>query len=127
MPHDYSAHRQQYTLFSYKICESAFRDNQTFSSEIYRDSPGVQSLGRTILEMVGDEHRRYRNVVQPMFLRPKVASWRSEEHTSALQSLLRISYAVFCLQKKTENNKINSSDTNSDLIILSRQPKQHNK
>src|SRR3546814_17066055 len=25
--------------------------------------------------MVGDEHRRYRNVVQPMFLRPKVASW----------------------------------------------------
>src|SRR3546814_10427204 len=26
---------------------------------------------------------------------------RSEEHTSALQSLLRISYAVFCLKKKT--------------------------
>src|SRR3546814_7658742 len=26
---------------------------------------------------------------------------RSEEHTSALQSLMRISYAVFCLQKKT--------------------------
>src|SRR3546814_10298340 len=27
---------------------------------------------------------------------------RSEEHTSALQSLMRISYAVFCLKKKTE-------------------------
>src|SRR3546814_3208731 len=27
--------------------------------------------------------------------------WRSEEHTSELQSLMRISYAVFCLQKKT--------------------------
>src|SRR3546814_2920996 len=27
---------------------------------------------------------------------------RSEEHTSELQSLMRISYAVFCLQKKTE-------------------------
>src|SRR3546814_5583832 len=26
--------------------------------------------------------------------------WRSEEHTSELQSLMRISYAVFCLQKK---------------------------
>src|SRR3546814_5958807 len=26
--------------------------------------------------------------------------WRSEEHTSALQSLMRTSYAVFCLQKK---------------------------
>src|SRR3546814_5408514 len=30
----------------------------------------------------------------------KVAPVRSEEHTSELQSLMRISYAVFCLQKK---------------------------
>src|SRR3546814_4956631 len=30
--------------------------------------------------------------------------WRSEEHTSELQSLMRISYAVFCLKKKNENN-----------------------
>src|SRR3546814_2887058 len=29
---------------------------------------------------------------------------RSEEHTSELQSLMRISYAVFCLKKKTRNN-----------------------
>src|SRR3546814_3521007 len=31
----------------------------------------------------------------------KFASTRSEEHTSELQSLMRISYAVFCLKKKT--------------------------
>src|SRR3546814_1284914 len=31
---------------------------------------------------------------------------RSEEHTSELQSLMRISYAVFCLKKKKKNNKI---------------------
>src|SRR3546814_4633178 len=30
---------------------------------------------------------------------------RSEEHTSELQSLMRISYAVFCLKKKTLNKK----------------------
>src|SRR3546814_6083029 len=30
--------------------------------------------------------------------------WRSEEHTSELQSLMRISYAVFCLKKKNHNN-----------------------
>src|SRR3546814_5274826 len=30
---------------------------------------------------------------------------RSEEHTSELQSLMRISYAVFCLKKKTKLNK----------------------
>src|SRR3546814_5771640 len=31
---------------------------------------------------------------------------RSEEHTSELQSLMRISYAVFCLKKKTKHNMI---------------------
>src|SRR3546814_10050286 len=30
--------------------------------------------------------------------------WRSEEHTSELQSLMRPSYAVFCLKKPTKNN-----------------------
>src|SRR3546814_5357219 len=36
-----------------------------------------------------------------------VSGWtpnRSEEHTSELQSLMRISYAVFCLKKKTSNH-----------------------
>src|SRR3546814_10352646 len=33
---------------------------------------------------------------------------RSEEHTSELQSLMRISYAVFCLKKKTTTNTIES-------------------
>src|SRR3546814_8167624 len=32
------------------------------------------------------------------------APCRSEEHTSELQSLMRISYAVFCLKKKNNNN-----------------------
>src|SRR3546814_20787379 len=34
-----------------------------------------------------------------------VLQGRSEEHTSELQSLMRISYAVFCLKKKTKTNK----------------------
>src|SRR3546814_8222280 len=33
----------------------------------------------------------------------RAAPARSEEHTSELQSLMRISYAVFCLKKKTKN------------------------
>src|SRR3546814_7013866 len=40
-------------------------------------------------------------------LAPPRSSGRSEEHTSELQSLMRISYAVFCLQKKT--NKQNNA------------------
>src|SRR3546814_2265683 len=34
------------------------------------------------------------------------ASGRSEEHTSELQSLMRISYAVFCLKKKKQTRRI---------------------
>src|SRR3546814_3199349 len=32
--------------------------------------------------------------------------WRSEEHTSELQSLMRISYAVFCLKKKKKQYRM---------------------
>src|SRR3546814_8950476 len=35
---------------------------------------------------------------------------RSEEHTSELQSLMRISYAVFCLKKKSKNQLTNTYD-----------------
>src|SRR3546814_4932947 len=38
-----------------------------------------------------------RDVLEPLGIRN-----RSEEHTSELQSLMRISYAVFCLKKKTQ-------------------------
>src|SRR3546814_4667360 len=37
------------------------------------------------------------------------AGTRSEEHTSELQSLMRISYAVFCLKKKTTSNQTHST------------------
>src|SRR3546814_5505006 len=39
------------------------------------------------------------------------AGVRSEEHTSELQSLMRISYAVFCLKKKTHNTKLKREHT----------------
>src|SRR3546814_4986351 len=38
---------------------------------------------------------------------------RSEEHTSELQSLMRISYAVFCLKKKTNLHKTTKSHLNT--------------
>src|SRR3546814_5606973 len=43
----------------------------------------------------------------------KVAGARSEEHTSELQSLMRTSYAVFCLKKKTKKSieQTNNKDT----------------
>src|SRR3546814_8454747 len=43
------------------------------------------------------------------------ASMRSEEHTSELQSLMRISYAVFCLKKKTTTHKRNNQQQSSHM------------
>src|SRR3546814_4954552 len=39
---------------------------------------------------------------------------RSEEHTSELPSLMRISYAVFCLKKKKQQPKTDSNDTHQN-------------
>src|SRR3546814_5457404 len=45
--------------------------------------------------------------------RPIAASARSEEHTSELQSLMRISYAVFCLKKKKHQLHAHRTKTHS--------------
>src|SRR3546814_3052248 len=42
---------------------------------------------------------------------------RSEEHTSELQSLMRISYAVFCLKKKTKSKYITHYDEKTTHTI----------
>src|SRR3546814_7020988 len=54
---------------------------------------------------------------------------RSEEHTSELQSLMRISYAVFCLKKKKETNTTHrlhmSNNTHTHASALTETP-SHN-
>src|SRR3546814_4281799 len=51
--------------------------------------------------------RRQRHVVAVFARQPG----RSEEHTSELQSLMRISYAVFCLKKKTKKRRTTDRHT----------------
>src|SRR3546814_2672919 len=43
---------------------------------------------------------------------PRAGHARSEEHTSELQSLMRISYAVFCLKKKTKHPDLYTHNDN---------------
>src|SRR3546814_10430319 len=52
---------------------------------------------------IADAHRSV--FAQDPSTEPYEDAERSEEHTSELQSLMRISYAVFCLKKKITNNK----------------------
>src|SRR3546814_4481077 len=50
-------------------------------------------------------HAQWFDGAKPLNNRQNAASMRSEEHTSELQSLMRISYAVFCLKKKKKKKK----------------------
>src|SRR3546814_8791550 len=65
--------------------------------------------GRKQLPDIGARfcHPRQQRRPLPQFDMDAIAlvAGRSEEHTSELQSLMRISYAVFCLKKKNTNTK----------------------
>jgi len=71
----YDRPRDHYSIFSFKLCDQALRQNEVFSSKVYEESPGVQSMGKVILKMTGEEHRRYRGAVQPMFIKPQAINW----------------------------------------------------
>src|SRR3546814_10443814 len=86
-----------------------------FHTEIAPELSGRGLAGLLVREALADSIRRSITVVPvcPLFVAhlkehgdQYVA--RSEEHTSELQSLMRISYAVFCLKKNTPNNAPNN-------------------
>src|SRR3546814_1994332 len=75
---------------------------------------------RVFRTAVRNAHRRcffYRSTHHERRIRPsrcrlprcRYVAGRSEEHTSELQSLMRISYAVFCLKKKNKNKTRNNA------------------
>src|SRR3546814_7179556 len=51
------------------------------------------------------EQEAVREALPPAGRQVPVLAFRSEEHTSELQSVMRISYAVFCLKKNTQTTK----------------------
>src|SRR3546814_8185752 len=79
-------------------------DGLTFLSpaESYvRPATTIKSFRKLLDDLVAEGAERIRIVGQiPLATTPQSWHGRSEEHTSELQSLMRISYAVFCLNKK---------------------------
>src|SRR3546814_5855451 len=85
------------TLFPYT---TLFRSRRQILEEFF-----AEAESRRDIMLAAEEAARRRRILAvegrgPVIIRP---GGRSEEHTSELQSLVRISYAVFCLKKK--NNK----------------------
>src|SRR3546814_5855421 len=67
---------------------------------------GAEHHRRSLVPEQVDPKRRCRSLIIANRLEV-----RSEEHTSELQSLMRISYAVFCLKKKINNQFTNEQST----------------
>src|SRR3546814_1894113 len=71
---------------------------------------GARRLGvlRSVDRTQGFDYGVHDIVCRPAGEQSGIEGTRSEEHTSELQSLMRISYAVFCLKKKKKNRDRNS-------------------
>src|SRR3546814_3733516 len=103
------------TLFPYTtLFRSRDGQRQLRPAQVQLHAATVQR-GQSLLR-VGIERER---VVQRGFQR---ASGRSEEHTSELQSLMRISYAVFCLKKTNKTSRDSLSIAVSFLNIQYTEP-----
>src|SRR3546814_6402012 len=74
----------------------------------------MSAIGSIVPRRVGQQHgpspsTETKSMSKRTVLVVDLQNDRSEEHTSELQSLMRISYAVFCLKKKTKKNNIYTS------------------
>src|SRR3546814_2066055 len=94
--HDGSPFTAKDVVFT--VCRIPTVENSPSSFTVY--TKGIAGME------VKDPHTLLIKTDTPFPLLPnEVAAWRSEEHTSELQSLMRISYAVFCLKKKKKSKQ----------------------
>src|SRR3546814_6569626 len=86
------------------------RSSASIEGEAIRERWAEQVNDALELAQVADrvDHRSYARQgveMEPTVKMGHASAARSEEHTSELQSLMRISYAVFCLKKKKKKTK----------------------
>src|SRR3546814_9561221 len=102
------------TLFPYTTLFRSTRNLRNFGrTQHYSEEEADTKMARRFMSI---------NLAKPMETVEQypfvLAAWpRSEEHTSELQSLMRISYAVFCLKKKKNKYKRNTNTTKKEHQI----------
>src|SRR3546814_10625789 len=93
--------------------DTLFPYTTLFRSPSIRGSPAVRAsaeIGRSSnAQRIVREPSSGSSVVRALGRTAQPGCFRSEEHTSELQSLMRISYAVFCLKKKKKTQNQNES------------------
>src|SRR3546814_10111612 len=90
-----------YTLFPYT---TLFRSKRAACMAASEHQLELVTIGRSCIDLYGEQ---VGGRLEDMASFAKYI--RSEEHTSELQSLMRISYAVFCLKKKKYNTLHNTN------------------
>src|SRR3546814_8168273 len=86
--------------------EPFFVTRRLSAASAHAGTPRVPYSDRATPLSLRPAHRRRRaSLRERRHSRSRCRQWRSEEHTSELQSLMRISYAVFCLKKKKQNKQ----------------------
>src|SRR3546814_2278757 len=94
------------TLFRSALFAPIARDRRREAAPDRARAVGRDGLGRTAEAVLSAPFPRAadcRRHIVGRAARIYHLCWRSEEHTSELQSLMRISYAVFCLKTKKKN------------------------
>src|SRR3546814_6193625 len=87
-------------------CQQIAPGNLLAAWEIYQPFPSDQAVTSGYSAEDGNKGESEQQAMHP--LHPREIA-RSEEHTSELQSLMRISYAVFCLKQKIDNQTVTTT------------------
>src|SRR3546814_8877311 len=102
------------TLFPYTTLFRSIRNN-VLATEVVARASANAGVGTFVLISTD-------KAVNPANVLGASKRWaelvRSEEHTSELQSLMRISYAVFCLKQKTQHILIHLRIADSDVTTI---------
>src|SRR3546814_1309203 len=101
--------------------DTRFPDTTLFRSHLDRiPRRQLRSSGNSSVSSAGHERKKTNTCRASFRLLEKAYAQsmiRSEEHTSELQSLMRISYAVFCLKKKNSSTKYIVSTYTNDTGV----------
>src|SRR3546814_2439474 len=106
--------------WSSDVCSSDLADAAAVVGELLEsvlaDAIGAGEATDAVIAQSGEQAKALWRIREGISEAQVRAGKRSEEHTSELQSLMRISYAVFCLKKKKDtiryNSRIHNQQTN---------------